>query len=821
LRVENKVRIGGMHAAIGVLAGLAALVVAVQSRAQAPAAGSASAAEQRSFDIAAQSLATALGIFGQQSGRQVTVDGALIRGVSTAGVQGTMSLDEALRRLLAGTGLVWSFPSATTIALRRPGQSGSDPNIIQLDPVQVQGYPVPAQAMIDNLPPPYAGGQVATGSQLGFLGNRGVMDTPFNQTSYTARKMQDQQARTVFDVLADDPSVRFGASDMNDNGASVWIRGFQVEPSATLYGGLYGMAPFHSVMTEMAERVELLRGPSAMLNGMTVVPTNGGVINVIPKRAPDETLARFTADYASGTQFGGHADLAHRFGKDKEFGVRFNGVFRGGETPVQWNTDKRALATLGLDFRGEHVRVAADLGYQDQFVGGAIPALGLDTGVPLPAAPNARTSQGGPWGYISRKDAWAVLHGEVDVTERITLYAAAGARDNRDQYQLPRRFTITDVNGDATASVGYLSFYFQNLTATAGVRGLAETGIIGHEFNLNATAVQQIFGVGGSFGNGYTTNIYSPTYAPFPNLATPQANVSSVTNLNSLAFADTLSLADKRVQLTAGLRLQQVKATNFDDVTGVQTSAYDQSALTPSVALVLKPFWENVAFYGNFIQGLQQGTVVPASYANAGEVFAPYITTQYEAGVKIDWGRLTTTASLFQISQPSVVSNVAANTLTLAGEQRNQGLELAFFGELAEGVRVLGGATFLKGVLTKTEGGLTDGWIAPFAPGAQFNLGGEWDLPFAPGLTALGRITYTGSQYIDTTWPRRSLPEWTRLDLGLRYAFDNLGPTGKPVVLRFNVENVFDNDYWAGGSAASNLVLGNPRTFRLALTSDF
>ena len=66
-----------------------------------------------------------------------------------------------------------------------------------------------------------------------------------------------------------------------------------------------------------------------------------------------------------------------------------------------------------------------------------------------------------------------------------------------------------------------------------------------------------------------------------------------------------------------------------------------------------------------------------------------------------------------------------------------------------------------------------------------------------------------------------SLPEWTRLDLGLRYAFDNLGPTGKPVVLRFNVENVFDNDYWAGGSAASNLVLGNPRTFRLALTSDF
>ncbi len=49
---------------------------------------------------------------------------------------------------------------------------------------------------------------MATGSQLGLLGNRNVMDTPFNQTSYTAKKAKDQQAQTVRDVLIDDPSVR-------------------------------------------------------------------------------------------------------------------------------------------------------------------------------------------------------------------------------------------------------------------------------------------------------------------------------------------------------------------------------------------------------------------------------------------------------------------------------------------------------------------------------------------------------------------------------------------------------------------------------------
>ena len=538
--------------------------------------------------------------------------------------------------------------------------------------------------------------------------------------------MQDQQARTVFDALADNPSVRPAGSDLSlMNGSAVKIRGFSAYSANVLYGGLYGMLPYYSTMTEFAERVELLNGPSAMLNGMMPLASNGGMINIVPKRAPEQTMIQLTADYTSGSQFGGHADLGHRFGADKEFGVRFNGVFRGGETPVQWTSDERSLASLGLDFRGERVRLAADLGYQYQYVGGALPEIGLATGVPLPWASNARTNQGGPWGRLERKDAWAILRGEVDVTDRITLYAAAGARDERNVDEVVRNFSITDVNGNATAAPQNFSFYYQNLVGTAGVRGIADTGLINHEFNLNGTAVQQILGAGYSFGQNYATNIYNPTYVPSPNLPTPAANLSSITSLTSLAFADTLSAADKRIQLTVGARLQRVASTNYNRFTGVSTSSYDQSALTPSVALVLKPFWQNVSFYGNWIQGLQQGTVVSATYRNAGEVFSPYMTTQYEAGVKVDWGRLTTTASLFQISQPSTIVNVATNTLFVGGEQRNQGLELNFFGELSEGVRVLGGAMFLSGVLTKTQAGLTDGWTAPFTPGALRGVAGR------------------------------------------------------------------------------------------------
>ena len=66
----------------------------------------------------------------------------------------------------------------------------------------------PSTGTLGAPPAPYAGGQVATGGSLGLLGNRSVMDTPFNQTNYTAELIANQQARTIRDVLVNDPSVR-------------------------------------------------------------------------------------------------------------------------------------------------------------------------------------------------------------------------------------------------------------------------------------------------------------------------------------------------------------------------------------------------------------------------------------------------------------------------------------------------------------------------------------------------------------------------------------------------------------------------------------
>src|SRR3954468_21257535 len=58
-----------------------------------------------------------------------------------------------------------------------------------------------ADASAEGLTKPFAGGQVARGGRVGILGNQDMMSTPFSSTNYTNELIQDQQAKSVADVL--------------------------------------------------------------------------------------------------------------------------------------------------------------------------------------------------------------------------------------------------------------------------------------------------------------------------------------------------------------------------------------------------------------------------------------------------------------------------------------------------------------------------------------------------------------------------------------------------------------------------------------------
>ena len=68
----------------------------------------------RNFSIPAGDLGSALAIYTTQSGVALIVSDAVVKGVNTKGVSGSLSADDALSRLLAGTG--FPFTAKATVS---------------------------------------------------------------------------------------------------------------------------------------------------------------------------------------------------------------------------------------------------------------------------------------------------------------------------------------------------------------------------------------------------------------------------------------------------------------------------------------------------------------------------------------------------------------------------------------------------------------------------------------------------------------------------------------------------------------------------------
>jgi len=249
---------------------------------------------------------------------------------------------------------------ASALALMASPAQAQNSTAAQADEV-VTLPSVTVKGQRDKIVESYAGGQVATGGRVGLLGTKDFMETPFNTISYTEQYIADQQARDISEVIAKtDPSV-FMSGIAGESNESYSIRGFRSDVGDVTVNGLAGMGGYYRNSPEAYERVEVLKGPSALLNGMPPKGSAGGAVNLVTKRAGDDPLFRVTGSYMSDSHFGGHVDLGRRFGEDKQFGIRLNTAYRDGEIAVKDQDKKITQTSLGLDWRGERVRLSADL----------------------------------------------------------------------------------------------------------------------------------------------------------------------------------------------------------------------------------------------------------------------------------------------------------------------------------------------------------------------------------------------------------------------------------------------------------------------------
>jgi len=690
-----------------------------------------------------------------------------------------------------------------------------------------------ADASAQGLPSAYAGGQVARGGRIGLLGNQDIMDTPFNATSYTQALIQDQQARSVGDVVLNDPSVRVARGFGNYQELYV-IRGFAVNSDDMAYNGLYGLLPRQFVASELLERVEVFRGANSFVNG--AAPGGGGIggmINLVPKRAPNAPLNRVTVGVESGGQGYAAFDVARRF-DDGRGGVRINAARRDGDTAVDRESRELNVFSVGLDYRGGNYRLSADVGFQEHQLDNARPSVTVGAGLAIPRAPDADSNYAQPWTHSSERDTFGTLRGEVDLAPNLTGWAAFGARNGSEFNALTTTSTVDNAGG-LNMSRFDNDRYDQVRTGEIGVRGSFQTGPVKHTVSASASAFEMksrnAYGMG-DFA-GWSTNLYRPVdvAAPSPAFFTGGSMdaplVTAKTILGSYAVADAMSFLDDRVLVTIGARHQRIKSYGYDYNSGLQTSGYDKRKVTPVAGIVYKPM-KNVSVYANYIEALQQGPVAAGSDvlpAQLGQVFDPYVSRQKEIGIKVDSGKLGMSAALFSTSQPlsgvqRALPTDRFGTFGIFGEQRNQGLELSVFGMPARGLRVLGGLTLIDAEQRRTANGVNQGKDAIGVPDTQLNLGGEWNVPQLAGLSLNARALYTARQYADAV-NLQQLPSWTRLDLGASY-LTRLGE--RDLTLRARVDNVTDRAYWAsaGGYPGSGyLVMGAPRTVSVSATVDF
>lgn len=708
---------------------------------------------------------------------------------------------------MCATSTVYAAETTATKSESKPGKTSSEEQTLETVKVkasaEVRGKPMPV----------YAGGQIASGGRVGILGDKSVMDTPYSVTNYTRELIQNQQASTVADVVANDPSVRninprFGRFDQ------FTIRGFNLVNSEIAFNGLYGLVPTYTVPVESAERVEIFKGPNTLLNGMSPSGAVGGSINIVPKRALDKDITQFTASYLSQSVLGGHLDVGRRFGTDGQFGVRVNAVHQDGKTAfANDQTIERSLISVGLDFRGEQLRLSSDINHYESHGTAPLERVALSANAVVPNADRIDRNFAQKWSYVDTIDSSLMFRGEYDITSLTTVYGAWGARRGRYDFL---RVSPINVNsaGNFTAQTNKFLRHEDTISNEAGVRTAFSTGFVDHAVNFNASLYRIDFGNSETGLGNISSNIYDPVNRSQPNTPGISQLTTGKTQLESFAVTDTLSILDERVQLTLGARKQRVINISTS-ATGVRTK-YDEDALTPTAAIVIKPL-ENVSVFGNYIEALTLPLAASATgVANPGTIFPPVKSKQIEAGVKIDLGKFTTTMSVFRIKRPNTNIDPITFVYGLNGEQQNTGFELNVFGEPVNGIRLLGGFMLLDAELTKTTGGINEGNTAIGVAKVNVNLGTEWDVSYVPGLTLTARAIHTGDQYVNEA-NTLEIPDWTRLDIGSRYVFKT---HGKTVTLRASVENVTDKRYWSTASTFG-LTFGTPRTALLSATLDF
>ena len=234
--------------------------------------------QQVSFDIPAQSLASALTLFGRQSGLQIAADSELIAGLQTQGLQGRFTAEQGLRRLLAGTALGYRFTSAGAVTLER---AVAEP---ESGPLRLGDITVTARRT----------------EEL-------VQDVPGSVFVLPSQELEKSNVQDLEDVGLLTPNLNVGETGDRAN-RNISIRGISSQLGTQATGPVVGVYVDEVLLNPTGstigidpnlfdlERAEVLYGPQGTAFGRGTI---GGAINYVTKKPTEDFEAELEGEVGS------------------------------------------------------------------------------------------------------------------------------------------------------------------------------------------------------------------------------------------------------------------------------------------------------------------------------------------------------------------------------------------------------------------------------------------------------------------------------------------------------------------------------------------
>lgn len=620
--------------------------------------------------------------------------------------------------------------------------------------------------------------------QSGALGSRSQLDTPFSTTVVSQEQLEQRQPAKLGDVFSTDASVTDGSNAFDAWAGYIYVRGMPIDWQ---YGfkldGLPVMTYGVTMPYEQFDRVELLKGLSGFMYGF-VAP--GGVVNYVTKKPTDERVASIDLGFHSEGIWREHVDLGGRAGPNDMFGARLNYTHEEGRTYTDGNLN-RDTVSVALD-AGITRDLTWNFGamYQDRRATGTSPSLSTFnfSGNQLPGPINVSNAN---------------LQTQATHLNTITQFYTTGLQYQIDpDWKVSANYAFNKSTRDRNEATLYLlggagNFSGQNdlgdenntfrawqLSAEGNVR----TGPLAHQLTFGIASQYQTNDYAYIYSPTYTGNLYQGTsYQYYGDGTTLKAQRSSAIEQRSVFASDTVQITE-RLSVLGGVRFTNYNQTNAQGISTYSTNG----VFTPTLAVMYKVA-PNTTAYASYVEALEAGEVVGATYANAGAVLNPFKSRQYEVGVKTEQGTWSTTAALFRIERGAVYTN-SANARVSDGQSIYQGIELA--GSVRLGPQWTLGASVmaLDSWYARTNG--FDGNRVGGAP--RFVLSGnvEYKVPYVPGLSVGGDIRYNGRTSLN---PQNSLTVsgYTLINLGATY---RTRVAGKDVTLRAAVSNLTNRKYW-------------------------